>query len=81
MPVYSITFEGNSEEQIRNILNNLKIVIQQRTTERKGVFNVSQDVHVIKASDKSMTFIGYKNFEKINKLEDISNMSLQNISL
>jgi translation initiation factor 2 alpha subunit (eIF-2alpha) len=57
IPTYNLTLEGSDVENVRQTLNSFKDIIHDRTTKRKGIYNLRNDTFLIKEPTKTMKFM------------------------
>lgn len=64
-PIYNLLLEGDNEDEMKNILNNLKDIIKERTMQRNGLFSVHQDTKIVKESKIDIKYISDYDLDKI----------------
>ena len=65
-PVYNLILKGKNEEELKPVMESLQKVIEERTKERGGLFNINDDIKVVKESEISLKFISNYDLERIN---------------
>ena len=64
-PIYNLLLEGDDENELRQILEKIKLIVETKTKERGGLFSIQSDIKIVKESKLDLKFISDYDLDKI----------------